>query len=135
MILIADGGSSKVDWCLAENNIIKKRIETKGANPFFRSSSDISKEIKEKLVTEIARIKLQAVYFYGAGCANNKMNDIVRQAILDSIDIQNDKIEIESDMYGAALGLFGKESGIAGILGTGSNSCFYDGKKIVKNIY
>lgn len=132
MILLADGGSTKVDWCLVEHGTLKKRILTKGANPFFRSTEDISKEINHVLVPELNGDKIDAVYFYGAGCAFPEKNDIVKAAIAENID--SPQIEVESDLFGTAVGLFGDKPGIACILGTGSNSCFYDGRKIVKNV-
>lgn len=132
MILLADGGSTKVDWCLVDHGILKKRIFTKGANPFFRTTEDISKEIGHALIPELKGDKIDAVYFYGAGCAFPEKNDIVRAAIAENID--TDVIEVESDLFGTAVGLCGDKAGIVCILGTGSNSCFYDGHKIVENV-
>jgi len=76
--------------------------------------------------------KIEAVYFYGAGCAFPEKNEIVRAAIAANIDVN--LIEVESDLFGTAVGLCGDKPGIVCILGTGSNSCFYDGKKIVENV-
>lgn len=132
MILLADGGSTKVDWCLVDQGKLKKRVITEGANPFFRSTEDISKEISRALIPELNGATIDAVYFYGAGCAFPEKNDIVKAAIAQNIDTKI--IEIDSDLFGAAVGLSGDQAGIVCILGTGSNSCFYDGKKIVKNI-
>ncbi|MDR1585532.1 MAG: ATPase [Prevotellaceae bacterium] len=132
MILLADGGSTKVDWCLVDRGVLKKRIVTKGANPFFRTTEDISADISRSLVPELKNYKIDAVYFYGAGCAFPEKNEIVRTAIARNFDAP--KIEIGSDLFGAAVGLCGNKKGIVCILGTGSNSCFYDGEKIVKNI-
>lgn len=132
MILLADGGSTKVDWCLVDHGILKKRIFTKGANPFFRTTEDISREIGHALIPELKGDKIDAVYFYGAGCAFPEKNDIVRAAIAENID--TDVIEVESDLFGTAVGLCGDKAGIVCILGTGSNSCFYDGHKIVENV-
>lgn len=132
MILLADGGSTKVDWCLVDQGKLKKRVITKGANPFFRSTEDISKEISHALIPELNGDTIDAVYFYGAGCAFPEKNDIVKAAIAENI--ATGVIEIESDLLGAAVGLCGDQAGIVCILGTGSNSCYYDGKKIVKNV-
>lgn len=131
-ILIADGGSTKVDWCLVEQEVLVKRVFLKGANPFFRTKEDISAEIRNVLVPEIKNYKIDSIYFFGAGCAFPEKNEIIRAAIAENFD--TDKIEVGSDLLGAAIGLCGNQSGIACILGTGSNSCFYDGEKIVENI-
>lgn len=132
MILLADGGSTKVDWCLVDQGVLKKRVFTKGANPFFRTTEDISSEISHSLIPEMGKDKIEAVYFYGAGCAFPEKNEIVKAAIAQNFDTEN--IEIESDLFGTAVGLCGNQPGIVCILGTGSNSCFYDGKKIVENV-
>ncbi len=134
MILVADGGSTSVDWCLIDNGIIEKRITTKGANPFFRTTEDISAELKTSLVPEMNGSKIQAVHFYGAGCAYPEVNKVVKEAILQNFDVNQEDVEVDSDMLGAAVGLYGNQPGIACILGTGANSCFYDGEKIVKNV-
>lgn len=132
MILLADGGSTKVDWCLVDHGILKKRIFTKGANPFFRTTEDISREISHALIPELKGDKIDAVHFYGAGCAFPEKNEIVRAAIAENID--TDTIEVESDLFGTAVGLCGDKAGIVCILGTGSNSCFYNGEKIEENV-
>ena len=132
MILIADGGSSKVDWCLIDRGEIIKRVFLKGANPFFRTREDIGSEIKTALVPELKDYKIDSIHFFGAGCAFADKNETVRAAIADNFDV--DKIEVGSDLLGAAIGLYGNSAGIACILGTGSNSCFYDGKEIRENV-
>ena len=133
MILIADSGSTKTDWCIADSGTPIKRIGTKGLNPFFQSEEDIQQELAHSLVPQLPEDEtLDAVYFYGAGCTPEKA-PILRRAIADSIPV-NGNIKIYSDMLAAARGLCGHEAGIACVLGTGSNSCFYDGKEIVNNI-
>jgi N-acetylglucosamine kinase-like BadF-type ATPase len=132
MILLADGGSTKVDWCLIEHGSIIKRVFTKGANPFFRTMEDISSEIRFALAPELKDYAIDAIYFYGAGCAFPEKNEIIREAIAENFDTTN--IEVGSDLFGAAVGLCGDQAGIACILGTGSNSCFYDGTKIAENV-
>ena len=131
MILIADGGSTKVDWCLAEHGTLLKRMTTTGANPYFRTREDIREELRQTLLPELTGTNIEAVHFFGAGCAFPEKAEIVRTAIADLIPAD---IKVGSDLLGAAIGLFGHEPGIACILGTGANSCFYDGEKIVKNV-
>ncbi|HPM10546.1 MAG TPA: ATPase [Paludibacter sp.] len=132
MLLIADGGSTKVDWCLIDRGNIVKKVSTSGANPFFRSREDISRELADKLVPVLKVNKVEAVYFYGAGCAFPEKNQIIREAIADNLNAGT--IEVGSDLLGAAIGLCNDQPGIVCILGTGSNSCFYDGREIVKNV-
>ncbi len=132
MILLADGGSTKVDWCLVDKGQIIKQVFTKGANPFFRFREDISEEIKTELLPHLAGYTIDKVYFYGAGCAFPEKNEVVRAAIVDHIEAPS--IEVGSDLLAAARGLCGQNKGIACIIGTGSNSCFYDGQKIIENV-
>lgn len=132
MILIADSGSTKTDWCLAENGMPIQQIGTKGLNPFFQSEEDIQQELAHSLLPRLPEEKLDAVYFYGAGCTPEKAA-ILRRAISDTLPVAGN-IKIHSDMLAAARGLCGHEAAIACVLGTGSNSCFYDGNEIVNNI-
>lgn len=131
MILIADSGSTKTDWCLVDNGVLVKQIFTKGTNPFFQTEDEISAEVSENLLPYLDTAKVDAVWFYGAGCAFPEKNEIVRAAIARHLDVP---VEVGSDLLGAARGLCGRQPGIACILGTGSNSCFYDGKEIVSNV-
>ena len=131
MIVIADSGSTKTDWCLVDNGVLVKQIFTKGTNPFFQTEDEISAEVSENLLPYLDTAKVDAVWFYGAGCAFPEKNEIVRAAIARHLDVP---IEVGSDLLGAARGLCGSQPGIACILGTGSNSCFYDGKEIVSNV-
>ena len=131
MILIADSGSTKTDWCLVDNGVLVKQIFTKGTNPFFQTEDEISAEVSENLLPYLDTAKVDAVWFYGAGCAFPEKNEIVRAAIARHLNVP---IEVGSDLLGAARGLCGSQPGIACILGTGSNSCFYDGKEIVSNV-
>ena len=129
MKLIADSGSTKTAWAVVENP--KKIIKTDGINPIFMDSDTIESTLRTQLVPNIAEI-ITEVYFYGAGCANEEKINIVRTAIQSVFgDI---KVEIASDLLGAARGLCGHQSGIACILGTGSNSCLYENDKISWNV-
>ncbi len=131
MILIADCGSTKTDWCVVENGAVLQQVNTKGINPFFQTEEEISNEVATALLPQLKQTTIDAVYFYGAGCAFDKV-EIVRRAIAKHLP--NAKIEVASDMLAAAHGLCGHEAGIACILGTGSNSCYYNGKEIVNNV-
>ena len=132
MMLIADSGSTKTDWCVILDNTPIKRIGTKGLNPFFQSGEEIQQELTHSLLPQLPEGTIDSVYFYGAGCTPEKAPTL-RRAIADSLPIVGN-IKAYSDMLAAARGLCGREAGIACILGTGSNSCFYDGKEIVNHI-
>jgi N-acetylglucosamine kinase-like BadF-type ATPase len=132
MILLADSGSTKTDWGLVENNKLVKRLRTSGMNPFQMSEEAITEEIKLHLVPELPSTVLDEVHFYGAGCTKEKQ-PIVERALRANLTI-NGECEVASDMLGAARGICGHKPGIACILGTGSNSCAYDGKYLVKNV-
>lgn len=132
MILIADSGSTKTDWCVTYDNAPIKRIGTKGINPFFQSEEEIRQELIASLLPQLPEGTINSVYFYGAGCTPEKA-PILRRALADSLSVIG-TIKINSDMLGAARGLCGHEAGIACILGTGSNSCFYNGEEIVTNV-
>lgn len=132
MILIADSGSTKTDWCIAFNGIPVQRIGTKGLNPFFQSEEDIQRELTSTLLPQLPEGELSAVYFYGAGCTPEKA-PVVQQAIANSLPVTG-TIKANSDMLAATRGLCGHEAGIVCILGTGSNSCFYNGKEIIDNV-
>lgn len=132
MMLIADSGSTKTDWCVILDNTPTKRIGTKGLNPFFQSEEEIQQELTHSLLPQLPEGTIDSVYFYGAGCTPEKAPTL-RRAIADSLPIVGN-IKAYSDMLAAARGLCGREAGITCILGTGSNSCFYDGKEIVNHI-
>lgn len=133
MILIADSGSTKTDWCVVEKGELIQQIFTKGTNPFFQTEEEIGNEIGNVLLPQLKTPELDAVYFYGAGCAFPDKIDMVRRAICLHLKVKGE-VEVSTDMLAAARGLCGHEAGIACIMGTGSNSCYYDGEKIIENV-
>lgn len=133
MILIADSGSTKTAWCLISGNQRVKDITTKGINPFYQTEEEIEAELKNTLCQEIGgENKINSVYFYGAGCADSQINNKLAKTLQQVL--KSDKAEVSSDMLGAARGIFKHQKGIACIMGTGSNSAYYDGNEIVKSI-
>ena len=133
MILIADSGSTKTAWCLLSGNQRVKDITTKGINPFYQTEEEIEAELKNTLCQEIdGENKINSVYFYGAGCADSQINNKLAKTLQQVL--KSDKAEVSSDMLGAARGIFKRQKGIACIMGTGSNSAYYDGNEIVKSI-
>ena len=133
MILIADSGSTKTDWCVVENGQPIQQISTKGINPLFQSEEEISNEIATSLLPQLKTNALDAVYFYGAGCGFPDKIAMVHRAITKHLQIKRE-VEVNTDMLAVAHGLCQHEAGIACIMGTGSNSCYYDGKQIVSNV-
>lgn len=130
-ILIADSGATKTDWCVAKNGEILFRFTGKGISPVYQSEDEITEEIQKNVYPLLKNRPIDAVYFYGSGCIPEK-TAVVRNAIYQSLPVET--IEVYSDLVGAAHALCGHEAGIACILGTGSNSCEWDGKTIVKHI-
>jgi N-acetylglucosamine kinase-like BadF-type ATPase len=131
MILIADSGSTKTEWCAAEGGRPVQRILTKGLNPYFQSEEEIGQEIQSGLVPSLSTTSFDAVYFYGAGCLPEKI-PMMQRAIGKQLQVST--VEVHSDMLAAARGSSGRSPGIVCILGTGSNSCYYDGEKIAGNV-
>ncbi len=130
MKLIVDCGSTKADWVIVDGVNILKRFKTDGFNPNYTDKDTIRKIVlNESSYKEYAET-ITEIYFYGSGCGNID-NCIKIKEILDSIFF-NSKIEVTHDMMAACRSLFGKNKGIACILGTGSNSCNYDGEIITE---
>ncbi len=131
MILIADSGSTKTDWLLtSEDGKTENSCTTKGINPFYQNSDEILVLLQNELA--IPTDKVNQIHFYGAGCANEEKNKLVQTAL--NVFIPKAEANIYSDLLGAAHALCGNQQGIACILGTGSNSCLYNGKTIVHNV-
>ena len=127
--LIADSGATKTEWCVINGN--KKTIFiTQGMSPYFITAEQMQNIIKEELHPKLKQ-KIDEVHYYGTGCANADNAKSVKKVFKNIFPEAN--ISIDHDLMAAAKALCGKEKGIACILGSGSNSCYYDGKKIIKN--
>jgi glucosamine kinase len=133
MILIADGGSTKTDWRLIKEGREYKQVQTPGFNPYLVGSDEIEEILWKELQPYIDNTAVSAVYYYGAGCSTPVKNMIVETAF-EKI-FPNARIYVSHDLLAAAHALCGDEEGIAAILGTGSNSCYYDGKEIKDGIF
>ena len=132
-ILIADSGSTKTDWvCLCDSDESPRvEVRTMGLNPFHVSDNEIRGIFNNELIPQLGGAKIKSVYFYGSGVrpeVEGRMQGLIKEAFPDA-----DKIEAHSDLLGACRALCGKSEGIACILGTGANSCVYNGSKIVHN--
>jgi N-acetylglucosamine kinase-like BadF-type ATPase len=137
MILIADSGSTKTDWRLIDRNNKEYKFNTVGFNPFFQDSTMIANELNQLLGPEVSTITQStneelSIYFYGAGCSSNEKCDIVKTALTNVFP--KAIVEVDHDLLAAARSLLGKKEGIAAILGTGSNSCHFNGKEIISNV-
>lgn len=132
MILIADSGSTKTDWCVVRDGKMVKKLHTSGLNPFYQSEEEISDVIEKELTPQIEGVAPERIFFYGAGCAFPEKNRAIENALLHFF--QNAQCEVNSDLLAACRGLLGRSPGVACILGSGSNSCYYDGEEIVSHI-
>lgn len=117
---------------MAENGKAVKSIKTRGTNPFFQTEDEIAAEIEASLLPELPSAEIDDVFFYGAGCTAEKL-PVLEKALRRHLNVKG-RLEVASDMLAAARSICGHEPGIACILGTGSNSCLYDGEKLVKNV-
>ena len=128
--LIADSGATKTTWCLLENDK-KKTISTQGLSPYFLKTEQIEQIVSSEVQIKLKGIVPDEIFFYGTGCINPGNEKLVKKALRNLFPIS--AINVTSDLMGAAKALCGDHKGVACILGTGSNSCYYDGKKIIKN--
>ena len=122
MILIADSGSTKTTWALVEETRTRGVIETRGMNPYFTSPDEMALIITNELLPRLVDQPIRSIYFYGAGCSATKNIALIHHQLLVFFPLAS--ITVEHDILGAARSIFGKNNGIACILGTGSNSCF-----------
>lgn len=132
MILIADCGSTKIDWCVVDHGKLVKQVFTCGMNALLLTEEEMQLRIATELMPEIKDFNIDKVYYYGAGCVSDEVCGNVRNAIAANLAAR--EIEVHSDLLAAARALCDHNAGIACILGTGSNSCVYDGKDIVDNV-
>jgi hypothetical protein len=132
MVIIADCGSTKSDWLLLKGGRDQKLENTVGFSPFFHTTEEIKGILKEQLVPKLEPREVKEVYFYGTGIHDEHRAEIVAAAL--KATFPNAKVEVEHDLLAAARATCGHHAGIACILGTGSNSCYFDGKKILDNV-
>jgi len=131
MKLIADSGSTKTDWVLCHETILGT-YSTIGYNPFFLDADGISLSIKQSLIPQISEVNISEVYFYGAGCSSPDKRGVVENAL--SRVFPSARIEVNHDLLASARALLGRNSGFAAILGTGANTCLYDGELVTLNV-
>lgn len=133
MKLIADSGSTKTDWCLVDDGKVVNRLRGQGINPFQQSVETIETIVNGELINKIrCADSITEIEFYGAGCRDGKT--VMLERLLRKLFVNAGRIEVCSDVLGAARALLGNREGIACILGTGANSCLYDGRRITANV-
>lgn len=128
--LIADSGATKTEWCLLDGKK-KKTVFTQGISPYFLNTEQIKELVVQELLPGIKKQVPAEVHYYGTGCKNPANARIVQKALKAVFPAA--KVAVNHDLEGAARALCGHGKGVACILGTGSNSCYFNGKKIVKN--
>jgi len=130
-VLIADSGSTKCEWRLIASGKRTKKIFTTGISPYFLKADEIKALLQKELLPKIKNINIDEIFFYGTGLKDNANKKFIH-TVLKKV-FSTAKIEVQTDLLGAARALNQKGKGISCILGTGCNSCYYDGKKILKN--
>jgi glucosamine kinase len=134
MIAIADSGSTKSSWVFVDKENKKYKYKTIGINPYYQKSEDIYKSFVTELLPALEfKDPVNSIYFYGAGLELDKQKEEVAVALKRAFPSTH--IFVEHDLLAAARAVLGDEKGIACISGTGSNTCFYDGKDIVRNVH
>jgi len=133
MLVIADGGSSKVDWRFVSNRASITTASSIGFNPFFFTTEQIIAELNKTFISSNPVDAAKEVFFYGSGCSDEKRCTIIHHA-LQKIFPNAERIEVTHDLLAAARATCQDQRGISCILGTGSNSCLYDGFEIIDNI-
>jgi N-acetylglucosamine kinase-like BadF-type ATPase len=129
MLLIADSGSTKTTWTLMENRRMVSSIQTAGMNPYFIASETVEAILKADLVPHVPADFVKEIHFYGAGCSTENNNNMLRDAM--KLFFRKASVSVYHDILGAARSLLGKQKGIACILGTGCNACYYDGEEVL----
>lgn len=132
MILIADSGSTKTEWVLLENGLVVKQCVSMGINPYFIDTKGVIEIIEAEVIPFFSSLQPAEIYFYGSGCSTNTKQSIVETAL--RYFYPTSIISINHDLLGSARALCMDTEGIACILGTGSNSCLYNGKEILENV-
>jgi len=131
MIIIADSGSTKTEWRVIEGKGAEKSYITSGLNPYLLTGDNIYQLFKEEL-PGLEGLSVSDIYFYGTGCNNAEKENVIKGSL--SRFFEAAEVHVSSDLLAAARSLCMNDEGIACIIGTGSNSCYYDGKVIISNV-
>lgn len=131
MKVIGESSSTRTEWTIIDGNNVVEHAFTTGLNPYFQTRRELSHSIRLELPEVFFKRRWDHVYFYGAGCGTIEKKKIMESSLVAQF---RSPITVESDLLGAARGLLVHEAGLACILGTGANSCLYNGTEIVKNV-
>ena len=132
MILIADGGSTKCSWCQLDDARNRVYFNTEGYNPDFITTEGIVASLGKGLPDTLPRQQVRAVHYYGAGVSSAAKAEVISRAMRQLFP--QAEVTVTEDLLAAARALLGRGPGFAAILGTGTNSCLYDGEKITYNV-
>src|ERR1700740_3785536 len=134
MILLADSGSTKTTWVLLKDKKQIAESHTQGFSPSFQSAEVMAQIMKAELGKDILQQHESnlEIFYYGTGCSTAEKKQLVKNALHAIFNKAH--INVDHDLLASALALCGKKPGIACILGTGSNSCYFDGKDIKENL-
>ena len=132
MKLIIDSGATKTQWTILDGNVVVDTIYTTGINPYYMEGKQIKKLLDEELSRAFLNLPIRQIHFYGTGCSTETNCKKVKDLL--TLFFKEAKIDMNHDLTGAAVALLKEERGIACILGTGSNSCLWDGHKIIENV-
>lgn len=129
MIAIADSGSTKTDWVILNDDLTEKlRTNTIGLNPYHIDAESIKKEVFQNVELSHIAHKVKKVFFYGAGCSADFLNDRIREGVGSLFT--NAEISVNHDLLAACYSVYRGTPAMVCILGTGSNACYFDGKEI-----
>lgn len=131
MKVIGESSSTRTEWSIIDNGTVVEHAFTTGLNPYFQSRRELSHSIRLELPEAFFKRRWDHVYFYGAGCGTIEKKKIMESSLVAQF---RSPVTVESDLLGAARGLLVNNPGLACILGTGSNSCLYDGREIVMSV-
>jgi glucosamine kinase len=130
-LLIADSGSTKTDWRFIDENREILAFRSEGYNPWLVDAEQMEASMRREVLVQLGNQIPAQLFFYGAGCGTPEKKQVLEAVLSKIFGIKN--IEVNTDLLGAARSLCGPENGIAAILGTGSNSCSFDGENIIMN--
>ena len=133
MILVADSGSTKCDWILIDSQSNQHKTNSMGFNPFFHDADLVYSKLMENELFIEYRNRVSEVCFYGAGCSSEARNRIIANG-LKRVFSSAETVLVDHDLKGAALSTSQGDTGISCILGTGSNSCYFDGTKVIEKV-
>ncbi len=132
MFIIADSGSTKADWTIVKDDGSNFTVSTMGFNPFYHTSEFITSELNKEFVNLVPCSEIKKVIYYGTGIHDNYRAEIVANGLRKIMP--NAIMSVEHDLLASARATCGDTAGIACIIGTGSNTCLYDGEKVTDNV-